>query len=740
MPSKVIKYILLVCAFFMGIALFLVNNLNGDVTNHFWRFAAERVHLSCEWAMPYFTPVRYGGFHLAADTHDLLFSIYMFLCFFIPNIPWALKGANVLSSIILVAGIYQWTKYFGIVNCNARLFSGLLVAFSGYWIFDMSMHPWAHGLAYTPWVLICIEELLIRPFKKEKVYALIFGCLVGSLFLLINSGYYWLQVAAPMIAFRLIIELLASGKKWLIQTQRLGILAAAGALAMLLSWPRLGGIYEFQLKKFPRMGGEVGHIQIIEDPVTWFWTLLRSLFDGNIIAKQIHNLWLIFMWDYTLFIGIFAVIPLIIGMFRAGYLLKSRMFIALVLAVLFQCAMTHTQFMPDFVRHVCPLYKQVTWYWRGFGILLLFIAILVALGYETFLENSRKWMVVLGFSLMLLNLAEICYFNFQVIDFKPDPPLNTIARNLIPLSKPFDQLNYAPYCLGYIFGYGNERPPQLSVVSGSIYDQPQQGYYNMHDVRRLGSKEADGGYFMKHQWPLWPRKDSAEFNRFINYKQVVPLPMELRILNKVSLMAWIVYLIMMLLLLRAGTSIQISAFSNRLPIDIPFWDQFLFIAKKFLFVLICLCVLFSATKYIIDINYEKVKSSIYAQNPVIKMFLTQKKKEVFEDESDDLTGIGWGLDYNKLLLFAAENKPVAPDLFKEEMGDRYDIYFEKVVEYFPDLWETYEVLGFLYYNEARWEDSVRAYKKSIELYPYFFWSHYDLGVIYFRCQPICARQ
>ena len=70
----------------------------------------------------------------------------------------------------------------------------------------------------------------------------------------------------------------------------------------------------------------------------------------------------------------------------------------------------------------------------------------------------------------------------------------------------------------------------------SVYEEPQPGFYNMHDVRVLGSSKADGGYYLKEKWPLWPRSDRKELEEFIHYKQVVPLPLWLKAGNGVSML------------------------------------------------------------------------------------------------------------------------------------------------------------------------------------------------------------
>ena len=163
--EKFTKIILLLTGLTALVFFFLIKDLKGDSDHVLWRFNATKMHLSSECSMPYFTPVRCGGFHLAADTHDLIFSIYMLMSFIIPSTPWAIKLSNFLLSILLATGIYLWLKHFGITNQTVRIYTGILVSISGYWVCHLvdGGHVWAHGLAYTPFIMILIEDLLQIP-------------------------------------------------------------------------------------------------------------------------------------------------------------------------------------------------------------------------------------------------------------------------------------------------------------------------------------------------------------------------------------------------------------------------------------------------------------------------------------------------------------------------------------------------------------------------------------------------
>ena len=557
--EKIFKYSLLFLAGVLFVLLFIIKDIDGDIGNIYWRLTAAKMHLANDFAMPYFTPVRCGGFLLAADAQDFIFSLYMLLNFLIINVVWTFKITNLLLSILLASGVCVWLKYFDIFNPRARLFTGILVSVSGYWVYNMTQsgHAWSHGLAYTPWVMVFIEELLQQKPRKEHSYLLRVWALIAFFFLLINSGYYWLQVAVPMIGARLLTELLAADYEKKEKIKRLGMVIAAGVFALVLSWPRLGGVYEFQFRKFPREGGAVGYMQVMGDTVGVLKTIFISLFDKKIIIDAVGNPCLGFFWDYTMFIGILALPVFLLGLTRAGKFLKSKAFIALFLASVFQFAMTRTTHAVDLVRFFVPIYTQISWYWRGSAILVFFACVFVAMGYEILFKKNHKVLLWGGFLLMVLNLGEMGYTHLKQMDFSMNPPLRDIFKEYRPLAKPLT-INSSPCMIGGIFGYGNECPIQNRAGGGepacglgnSVYAGGDAEHYNMNDVRRLASPEADHAFYMKHDWPLWPKKDKEEFERFINYKQVIQLPMRLRIMNIVSGLAWLGYLAAFGLVLR----------------------------------------------------------------------------------------------------------------------------------------------------------------------------------------------
>ena len=62
----------------------------------------------------------------------------------------------------------------------------------------------------------------------------------------------------------------------------------------------------------------------------------------------------------------------------------------------------------------------------------------------------------------------------------------------------------------------------------------------------------------------------------------------------------------------------------------------------------------------------------------------------------------------------------------------FHMYYQKAAELFPKNEDAYVLLGYTEYYQKSINDALRDYQKSIELNPYFFWSYYNLGVIYFQ--------
>ncbi len=62
----------------------------------------------------------------------------------------------------------------------------------------------------------------------------------------------------------------------------------------------------------------------------------------------------------------------------------------------------------------------------------------------------------------------------------------------------------------------------------------------------------------------------------------------------------------------------------------------------------------------------------------------------------------------------------------------YLAYYKTVDAYIPGRDDAKAMMGFCYYYMGNDKKALSAYKRSVDLNPYFFWSHYNLGVIHLQ--------
>ncbi len=63
---------------------------------------------------------------------------------------------------------------------------------------------------------------------------------------------------------------------------------------------------------------------------------------------------------------------------------------------------------------------------------------------------------------------------------------------------------------------------------------------------------------------------------------------------------------------------------------------------------------------------------------------------------------------------------------------KYIYYYNKASEYMPSPADAFGMLGFCYFEAGQIRKAVAAYKQSVRINPKFFWSRYNLGVIFFK--------
>lgn len=514
-------------------------------------FALLRFHLMNELAIPYFTPAKCAGWVLAAHPKNFLFSTFTLLAFLIPNSYTAVKIAHAMHTFAFGTGLYVWFKWLGIKNPVARLFGAVLISFSGYWI--LKTVPAGHvdvlyGSALAPWILVVFEKLFSEEPKTRNRYLGLFVVLTGLFVLLVNS-VYWLWIVLPLLVARVAIEAL-----YLRKSHARRVLAGfivmliSSVAAIVLSAPALAGVYEYSMQAFPR---NAEHFQVIGDTRWLFQMLVRSFFDSGIVVNNIHDASLGGPHEYSNFIGLMSLPLMAVGLFRLKTLFRSRAFGALVLAAVFQLLLVRTTHVADLARMVLPVLNSLTWYWRGsINLLLLYVAV-VAAGAELLLAGRHRVFMLACLSLMMLNLGELgmVYNRAGLLSLeKPEFFANTMNSEEY-FSKPVfphsSNTGWQMRCWDTLTGYQAEFNNSLAH-GGPVFEE--DGTINMVDIRVLFGAAGKGGYFKHHTWPLWPGSDREELLQFLNYKQIMPKPLRLQVINSFSAMIWIVYLTLALFL------------------------------------------------------------------------------------------------------------------------------------------------------------------------------------------------
>ncbi|VAX35464.1 hypothetical protein MNBD_UNCLBAC01-1747 [hydrothermal vent metagenome] len=59
-------------------------------------------------------------------------------------------------------------------------------------------------------------------------------------------------------------------------------------------------------------------------------------------------------------------------------------------------------------------------------------------------------------------------------------------------------------------------------------------------------------------------------------------------------------------------------------------------------------------------------------------------------------------------------------------------YYKTVLKYFPRNAQAYALLGFSYYHLGDYENSIEYYEKALFLDQSFFWTYYNLGIVYLK--------
>ena len=553
------------CLGLPGIIYFLMPTGGDAITGLVPHFALLRFHLLNEIAIPYFTPAKCAGWVLAAHPKNLLFSTFTLLALLTPNAYTAVKLSHAIHTVAFGTGLYVWFRWFGVKNQIARLFAAVLISFSGYWIaktVSAGHLDVLYGSALAPWILVVIEKLLSQEPKTRKRYLGLFVSLTGLFVLLVNS-VYWLWIVLPLLVARVVVEALCFRKN---QARRVltgfGVMLVSSVVAVFLSAPALAGVYEYSMQAFPR---KAEHYQVLGDTRWLLEMLVRSFFDSGILTEARHDGTLGSSLEYSNFIGLLSLPLAAVGLFRLKNLSGSRAFGGLVIAAIFQLTLVRTTHVADLARMVLPVLNSLTWYWRGSINLLLLYVVVVAAGVEFLLANRQRVLTLMCFSLLVLNLGEFgMVYNragLLVVE-KPDFVTNTMNSEEYfsqPVFPHSSNTEWQMRCWDTLTGYRAEFYNSWAH-GGPVYEEDgttkrshggpvyeADGTLNMVDIRVLFGEAGKGGYFKDQPWPLWPAGDGEQLAKFLNFEQIMPVPLRLQVINSLSAMLWVVYLTLVLL-------------------------------------------------------------------------------------------------------------------------------------------------------------------------------------------------
>ena len=74
----------------------------------------------------------------------------------------------------------------------------------------------------------------------------------------------------------------------------------------------------------------------------------------------------------------------------------------------------------------------------------------------------------------------------------------------------------------------------------------------------------------------------------------------------------------------------------------------------------------------------------------------------------------------------------APEVQSLDNLPTYTRYYEKIMEYMPQLPEGYGLLAFCYYYAGKKAEAIALYEKALILNPHVLWFYYNLGVIHYK--------
>jgi len=118
--------------------------------------------------------------------------------------------------------------------------------------------------------------------------------------------------------------------------------------------------------------------------------------------------------------------------------------------------------------------------------------------------------------------------------------------------------------------------------------------------------------------------------------------------------------------------------------------------------------------------------SVWKNNLLVAHII--KQHNLIEEKSKILTISYYypGLSYFAHFIIGDER----PD--KGRIGGSFHTYYQMAVDLMPNIDAAHFLLGFCEYYMGNPDEARLQFEKSVDLNPYYFWSYYNLGVIYFK--------
>lgn len=334
------------------------------------RHVAEMV---AEGTAPWWTPLVFGGAPMVAMVHGLLYPPSA--VFFLLPAPWALKAFIVGHD--LVAGLGLWVLLRALaVSPAAALFGAITYMLSGYVLSLANLVNVLVGAAWLPWGVACFIRAVESARPVRGRWVLLTGVVLGLQALADVEGAY--QTVGILVLW----VLFAGGNRWLARVRRgTVVLAVGGGIGVLLAAVQLLPLAEFYRRSVRAAGVAT------EEALTWaydpprFLELLAPGIWGDVIDGP--------YWGWMFHKGAAAPSPLLLS----AYIGMAPLVLAVVGVVLRR-------------RNR----------WVGFGVLLVVLSLVLAMGgstpvysafhrYVPFFDRFRypvKWLLPATFSISVL--------------------------------------------------------------------------------------------------------------------------------------------------------------------------------------------------------------------------------------------------------------------------------------------------------------------------------------------------